>query len=124
MDFDAKTILAFVAGGNNDVRAETKPAGPAAEAAIKLAKISQGLPAVLFADVAAKDAFASEHHRQGEGGVGRPLSRRVYPVLDDCQQSIRAAEIRRARDLCRISQWDRRESGRYNHRPAQGKKNK
>ena len=39
---------------------DVKPAGPAAAAAIQLVKLSQGLPAVLAANVAAEDAIAFE----------------------------------------------------------------
>lgn len=57
---NASTILALVAGPKADCPVETKPAGPTAEAAIELAKLAQGLPAVLVANVA-RDAIASEH---------------------------------------------------------------
>lgn len=58
--FDANRIVAFVAGAKADRLAKTKPAGASADAAIELAKLAQGLPAVLVADVSA-DAVASEH---------------------------------------------------------------
>jgi GTP cyclohydrolase II len=57
---DASTIVALVAGPNAECPVQTKPAGPAAEAAIELAKLAQGLPAVLVAGVA-RDAIALEH---------------------------------------------------------------
>jgi GTP cyclohydrolase II len=55
----ADTILALVAGGEAERRVEAKPAGSAAQAAIELAKLSQGLPAVLAAAVATGDLIAS-----------------------------------------------------------------
>jgi GTP cyclohydrolase II len=48
---DANTILALVADATNDGVMAAKPASKAAAAAIHLAKLSQGLPAVLAADV-------------------------------------------------------------------------
>jgi GTP cyclohydrolase II len=61
--FDADLILALVAGGSKaERRFETKPAGAAVQAAIELAKLSQGLPALLVAAIADADAVASEHH--------------------------------------------------------------
>jgi GTP cyclohydrolase II len=57
---DADTILALVAGPKVDFALDAKPAGHAAEAAIQLVKLSHGLPAVLAADVVAKDAIAHE----------------------------------------------------------------
>ncbi|HEV7823267.1 MAG TPA: GTP cyclohydrolase II RibA [Burkholderiales bacterium] len=56
----AEMILALVAGGEAERRVEAEPAGSAAHAAIELAKLSQGLPAVLAAAVAAADLIASE----------------------------------------------------------------
>ena len=58
--FDAGKILALVAGPKTDFAFDAKSAGQAAEAAIQLVKLSHGLPAVLAADVAAKDAMAHE----------------------------------------------------------------
>jgi GTP cyclohydrolase II len=55
---NADVILALVADAKIDCTFEVKPAGPAAAAAIQLVKLSQGLPAVLVADVAAVDAIA------------------------------------------------------------------
>ena len=57
---DADTILALVADAKIDCVFDVKPAGPAAAAAIQLVKLSQGLPAVLAADVAVEDAIAFE----------------------------------------------------------------
>ena len=57
---DVDTILALVADAKIDCALDAKPAGPAAAAAIQLVKLSQGLPAVLAADVAAEDAIAFE----------------------------------------------------------------
>lgn len=58
-DFDADVILALVADAKIDRPIEAKSVGPAATAAIQLVKLSQGLPAVLVADVAARDAIAA-----------------------------------------------------------------
>src|SRR5947209_13222681 len=58
---NAATILAFAAGAKPHRRVATKPAGAAAEAAIELAKLSQGLPAVLAAECANADAIARTH---------------------------------------------------------------
>jgi GTP cyclohydrolase II len=59
-DDDAGTILALVADAKIDGAFDVRPAGLAAAAAIELVKLSQGLPAVLAADVAAADALAFE----------------------------------------------------------------
>ncbi len=56
--YDANTILALVADAKVDGVFDAKPAGLAAAAAIQLVKRSQGLPAVLAADVSASDALA------------------------------------------------------------------
>jgi GTP cyclohydrolase II len=57
-DYDADKILALVADAKIDGAFDLKPAGRSAAAAIQLVKLSQGLPAVLAADVTAKDALA------------------------------------------------------------------
>ena len=54
---DADMILALVADAKTGCRVDIKAAGPAAMAAIQLVKLSQGLPAVLVADVAAGGAL-------------------------------------------------------------------
>jgi GTP cyclohydrolase II len=59
-DHDADAILALVADAKIDGTFSVKPAGFAAAAAIQLVKLSQGLPAVLAANVAATDALAFE----------------------------------------------------------------
>ena len=59
--FDADTILALVADAKIGRPADVMEAGRAAIAAIQLVKLSQGLPAVLVAEVAAPDALLSEH---------------------------------------------------------------
>jgi len=51
-DVGVNAILALVADVNVDVAIDAKPAGAAAAAAIELVKLSQGLPAVLVAEVA------------------------------------------------------------------------
>jgi GTP cyclohydrolase II len=58
--FDADTILALVADAKIGRPADATEAGRAAIAAIHLVKLSQGLPAVLVAEVAAPDALLSE----------------------------------------------------------------
>jgi len=57
---DVDIILALVAGAKIDRPVDVKAAGPAAAAAIDLVKLSQGLPAVLVADVVAGGAL--DHH--------------------------------------------------------------
>jgi GTP cyclohydrolase II len=57
---DVDIILALVAGAKIDRPVDVKAAGPAASAAIELVKLSQGLPAVLVADVVAGGAL--NHH--------------------------------------------------------------
>lgn len=58
---DANVVLAFVAGAKGARTIRMQPAGAAAEAAIQLAKLSQGMPAVLAAD-AVPDAIETRHH--------------------------------------------------------------
>jgi len=58
--YDANSILTLVADAKLDCALDVKPAGRAAAAAIQLVKLSQGLPAVLAADVAAADAVTFE----------------------------------------------------------------
>jgi GTP cyclohydrolase II len=53
-------ILALVAHAKIDCVLDVKPAGRAAAAAIELVKLSQGLPAVLAANVTAEDVIAFE----------------------------------------------------------------
>lgn len=55
-------ILALVADTKMGRPVDVMSAGPAAMAAIQLAKLSQGLPAVLVADVAAGAVIATEPH--------------------------------------------------------------
>src|SRR5450830_711400 len=57
---DVDIILALVADAKIDRPVDVKAAGPAASAAIELVKLSQGLPAVLVADVVAGGAI--NHH--------------------------------------------------------------
>jgi GTP cyclohydrolase II len=58
-DDTASSILAYVTDATSDRIPEVRPAGRAAAAAIQLVKLSQGLPAVLAADVVA-DAVPCE----------------------------------------------------------------
>ena len=74
-DDDAQTILALVADATNDHVPAARPANRAAAAAIQLVKLSQSLPAVLAADVAAHAIASEETHRPGRGGCGGPLCR-------------------------------------------------
>jgi GTP cyclohydrolase II len=60
-DIDVDAVLALVADTKIDRPVEAKAVGPAATAAIQLVKLSQGLPAVLVADVAGKDSIVSAH---------------------------------------------------------------
>jgi GTP cyclohydrolase II len=57
-DYDADKILALVADAKVGGAFDHKPAGRTAAAAIQLVKLSQGLPAVLAAEVAAADTRA------------------------------------------------------------------
>ena len=57
---DADTILALVEDAQVDCDLDAIPAGRAAAAAIQLVKMSQGLPAVLAADVSQRNARAVE----------------------------------------------------------------
>jgi GTP cyclohydrolase II len=59
-NYGADTILALVADAKIDCVLDSIPAGPAAAAAIQLVKLSQGLPAVLAANVTAETAIAFE----------------------------------------------------------------
>ena len=58
---DAETILALVTDATNDRKPSAKPASPAATAAIHLVKISQSLPAVLAANLAAHTIACEEN---------------------------------------------------------------
>jgi GTP cyclohydrolase II len=82
--FDAETILAFAAGAKPAGRLRTEPAGPAAEAAIELAKLSQGLPAVLATDVL-PEAIAPDHHIVGVEAAS------VMRFREDSVRSLRIA---------------------------------
>jgi GTP cyclohydrolase II len=55
---DVDMILSLVADAKIDCAFDAEPAGPVAVAAIRLVKLSQGLPAVLAADVSLEDAVA------------------------------------------------------------------
>lgn len=54
----AEAILALIADAKAAGMVDAKPAGAAASAAVQLAKLSQGLPAVLVAEMTRADAFA------------------------------------------------------------------
>ena len=58
--FSADLILALVADGKAGCACDARPAGAAAAAAIQLAKLSHGLPAVLVANIAADGAAKFE----------------------------------------------------------------
>jgi GTP cyclohydrolase II len=59
--FDLDLILALVADIDVGCRLDHTAASPAALAAIHLVKLSQGLPAVLVANLSATESFVSEH---------------------------------------------------------------
>ncbi len=59
-DDDASSVMAFVTDATSDRIPEAKPAGRAAAAAIQLVKLSQGLPAVLAAEVVRTVAHESD----------------------------------------------------------------
>jgi GTP cyclohydrolase II len=59
-DVGVARVLALVAGNKIDRPVDVCAAGPAATAAIELVKLSQGLPAVLVADVAVGSTIASD----------------------------------------------------------------
>jgi GTP cyclohydrolase II len=61
-EHDANSILVLVADAKSAGSFDSKAAGPAASAAIQLVKLSHGLPAVLIADVAARDTAAFAPH--------------------------------------------------------------
>ncbi len=61
-DVGVAAILALVADAKIDRAVDAKPAGAAAAAAIELVKLSQGLPAVLVADVSAGGAAVAKHN--------------------------------------------------------------
>jgi GTP cyclohydrolase II len=58
---DAETIIALVSDATSDRKPSAKPASPAATAAIHLVKISQSLPAVLAANLAAHTIACEEN---------------------------------------------------------------
>jgi GTP cyclohydrolase II len=61
-DVDVEEVLALVAGAKITRPVGAKSVGAAADAAIQLVKLSQGLPAVLVADVSTRsDAIVSEY---------------------------------------------------------------
>jgi len=59
--FDVDTVRALVADIKIECRLDVSTAPPAATAAIQLVKLSQGLPAVLVAEIAATSSLISEH---------------------------------------------------------------
>lgn len=59
--FDVGTVFSLVADIKTQCRVRGSTAGPAAVAAIELVKLSQGLPAVLVAEVGATSPLISEH---------------------------------------------------------------
>ncbi|MBV8848592.1 MAG: GTP cyclohydrolase II RibA [Methylobacteriaceae bacterium] len=58
---NAETVLAFVAGAKTSRRPQANAAGAAAAAAIELAKLSRGVPAVLAADVLPEADWRGHH---------------------------------------------------------------
>jgi len=59
--FDVDTVRALVSDIKIECRLDASTAPPAAAAAIQLVKLSQGLPAVLVAEIAATSSLISEH---------------------------------------------------------------
>jgi GTP cyclohydrolase II len=59
--FDVDTVRALVSDIKIECRLDVSTAPPAAAAAIQLVKLSQGLPAVLVAEIAATSSLISEH---------------------------------------------------------------
>src|SRR5512139_1283312 len=59
--FDVGTVFSLVADIKTECRVRGSTADPAAVAAIELVKLSQGLPAVLVAEVGATSPLISEH---------------------------------------------------------------
>jgi GTP cyclohydrolase II len=82
---DANAILKLVANAKLDCAFDAMPAGRAAAAAIQLVKLSQGLPAVLAADVTAADAIALEPR------VTAVEAEAVARFADDTIRSLRIA---------------------------------
>ena len=78
---DADAILALVTGAANDRMTASKPASRAAAAAIQLVKLSQGLPAVLAADVAASASAQN-------GSIVRVAADAVAPFVDNASRSL------------------------------------
>ena len=112
-------ILALVADAKMERPVDVMSAGPAAMAAIQLAKLSQGLPAVLVADVTAGAVIATEPHIiTVEADAVATLRRRSHPVPGDRQQSARATRFRQARMVRRLPRRDGRQSGRDHRRQA------
>jgi len=81
---DAETILALVTDATSDLKPSAKPASPAATAAIHLVKISQSLPAVLAADLAA-------HSIAWEENVVRVEADAVVDFADHATRSLTVA---------------------------------
>ena len=80
-DDDANSVLSLVTDANPDRVLPAEPASPAAAAAIRLVKISQGLPAVLAADVAG-------HAVAGEQSIVRIEADAVARFADDAIGSL------------------------------------
>jgi GTP cyclohydrolase II len=81
---DAEAILALVTDATSDLKPSAKPASPAATAAIHLVKISQSLPAVLAADLAA-------HSIAWEENVVRVEADAVVDFADHATRSLTVA---------------------------------
>ena len=80
-DDDANSVLSLVTDASPDRVLPAEPASPAAAAAIRLVKISQGLPAVLAADVAG-------HAVAGEQSIVRIEADAVARFADDAIGSL------------------------------------
>jgi GTP cyclohydrolase II len=81
---DAEAILALVTDATSDLKPSAKPASPAATAAIHLVKISQSLPAVLAANLAA-------HSIAWEENVVRVEADAVVDFADHATRSLTVA---------------------------------
>jgi GTP cyclohydrolase II len=81
-DDDATSIDTLVSDAICDRIPEAKPAGPAAAAAIQLVKLSQGLPAILAAEIPAADAVPRD------ADIIRVDAEAVWRFADEAIQSL------------------------------------
>ena len=115
---DAKAILALVTDATVDRKPAARPASPAAVAAIQLVKLSQGLPAVLAANLVDHAIACEESIVRVEADAVAHFADHATRHADRGERSLGAAQLGHAHPLCRVPRRHRRQPGSHHRRKA------